>query len=125
MAAALTADEVSRLAQEQGFLVSGSDILRFHGQRLLGSASAELSILANIPATVTEAHVSAVRANRVLQIKPKSNLSPPTRERGVIPFVISVISAIATCAAVYSLCEDFGSMVNGIGKARFGLVAKQ
>ena len=32
MADALTADEVSLLAQERGFLVSGSDILRFHGQ---------------------------------------------------------------------------------------------
>ena len=29
---ALTADEVSLLAQELGFRVSGSDILRFHGQ---------------------------------------------------------------------------------------------
>ena len=32
MADALTADEVSLLAQKRGFLVSGSDILRFHGQ---------------------------------------------------------------------------------------------
>ena len=29
IAGALTADEVSLLAQERGFLVSGSDILRF------------------------------------------------------------------------------------------------
>ena len=36
MAAALTADEVSLLAQERGFLVSGSDILRFHGQSASG-----------------------------------------------------------------------------------------
>jgi predicted ribosomally synthesized peptide with nif11-like leader len=32
MADALTADEVSLLAQERGFLVSGSDIFRFYGQ---------------------------------------------------------------------------------------------
>ena len=31
IAGALTADEVSLLAQERGFLVSGSDILRFDG----------------------------------------------------------------------------------------------
>ena len=36
MADALTADEVSLLAQERGFLVSGSDILRFHGQSASG-----------------------------------------------------------------------------------------
>jgi predicted ribosomally synthesized peptide with nif11-like leader len=36
MADALTADEVSLLAQERGFLVSGSDILRFHGQSSSG-----------------------------------------------------------------------------------------
>ena len=36
MADALTADEVSLLAQERGFLVSGSDILRFHGQSAAG-----------------------------------------------------------------------------------------
>ena len=36
MADALTADEVSQLAQERGFLVSGSDILRFHGQSASG-----------------------------------------------------------------------------------------
>jgi predicted ribosomally synthesized peptide with nif11-like leader len=29
---AITADEVARLAQELGFVVSGSDILRFAGQ---------------------------------------------------------------------------------------------
>jgi predicted ribosomally synthesized peptide with nif11-like leader len=33
---ALSADEVSRLAQELGFQVSGSDILRFHGQSACG-----------------------------------------------------------------------------------------
>ena len=33
---ALTADEVSLLAQELGFLVSGSDILRFNGQSASG-----------------------------------------------------------------------------------------
>ena len=33
---ALTADEVSLLAQELGFRVSGSDILRFHGQSAAG-----------------------------------------------------------------------------------------
>ena len=33
---ALSADEVSRLAQELGFQVSGSDILRFHGQSASG-----------------------------------------------------------------------------------------
>jgi hypothetical protein len=32
MADSLTADEVSLLAQERGFLVSGSDILRFDGR---------------------------------------------------------------------------------------------
>jgi len=32
IADALTADEVSLLSQERGFLVSGSDILRFDGQ---------------------------------------------------------------------------------------------
>ena len=36
MANALTADELSLLAQEWGFLVSGSDILRFHGQSASG-----------------------------------------------------------------------------------------
>lgn len=36
MADALTADEVSLLAQERGFQVSGSDILRFHGQSASG-----------------------------------------------------------------------------------------
>ena len=36
IADALTADEVSLLAQERGFLVSGSDILRFHGQSASG-----------------------------------------------------------------------------------------
>ena len=36
MADALTADEVSLLAQERGFLVSSSDILRFHGQSASG-----------------------------------------------------------------------------------------
>ena len=36
MADALTADEVSLLAQELGFQVSGSDILRFHGQSASG-----------------------------------------------------------------------------------------
>ena len=36
MADALTADQVSLLAQERGFLVSGSDILRFHGQSASG-----------------------------------------------------------------------------------------
>ena len=36
MADAFTADEVSLLAQERGFLVSGSDILRFHGQSASG-----------------------------------------------------------------------------------------
>ena len=36
MADALTADEVSLLAQERGFHVSGSDILRFHGQSASG-----------------------------------------------------------------------------------------
>ena len=36
MADALTADEVSLLAQKRGFLVSGSDILRFHGQSASG-----------------------------------------------------------------------------------------
>ena len=36
MADALTADEVSLLAQERGFLVSGSDILSFHGQSASG-----------------------------------------------------------------------------------------
>ena len=35
-AGGLTADEVSLLAQERGFLVSGSDILRFHGQSASG-----------------------------------------------------------------------------------------
>jgi predicted ribosomally synthesized peptide with nif11-like leader len=33
---ALTADEVSLLAQELGYRVSGSDILRFHGQSASG-----------------------------------------------------------------------------------------
>jgi predicted ribosomally synthesized peptide with nif11-like leader len=33
---ALSADEVSLLAQELGFQVSGSDILRFHGQSASG-----------------------------------------------------------------------------------------
>ncbi|MFM7674431.1 MAG: Nif11-like leader peptide family natural product precursor [Synechococcus sp.] len=33
---ALSADEVSRLAQDLGFRVSGSDILRFHGQSASG-----------------------------------------------------------------------------------------
>ena len=33
---ALTADEVSLLAQELGFLVSGSDILHFNGQSASG-----------------------------------------------------------------------------------------
>lgn len=33
---ALTADEVSLLAQELGFRVSGSDILRFNGQSASG-----------------------------------------------------------------------------------------
>lgn len=33
---AITADEVSLIAQELGFLVSGSDILRFHGQSASG-----------------------------------------------------------------------------------------
>jgi hypothetical protein len=32
----MMADEVSLLAQERGFLVSGSDILRFHGQSASG-----------------------------------------------------------------------------------------
>ena len=36
MADSLTPDEVSLLAQERGFLVSGSDILRFHGQSAAG-----------------------------------------------------------------------------------------
>ena len=36
MTDALTADEVSLLAQERGFLVSDSDILRFHGQSASG-----------------------------------------------------------------------------------------
>ena len=36
MTDALTADEVSLLAQERGFLVSGSDILRSHGQSASG-----------------------------------------------------------------------------------------
>ena len=36
MADALTADEVSLLAQDRGLLVSGSDILRFHGQPASG-----------------------------------------------------------------------------------------
>lgn len=36
MADALTADEVSLLTQELGFQVSGSDILRFHGQSASG-----------------------------------------------------------------------------------------
>ena len=36
MADALTADEVSLLAQERGFLISGSDILRFHGNSAPG-----------------------------------------------------------------------------------------
>ena len=36
MADALTADEVSLLAQKRGLLVSGSDILRFHGQSASG-----------------------------------------------------------------------------------------
>ncbi len=34
--AAITADEVARLAQELGFSVSGSDILRFSGQSAEG-----------------------------------------------------------------------------------------
>jgi predicted ribosomally synthesized peptide with nif11-like leader len=33
---ALSADEVSLLAQELGYRVSGSDILRFHGQSASG-----------------------------------------------------------------------------------------
>jgi predicted ribosomally synthesized peptide with nif11-like leader len=33
---AITADEVSRLAQELGFAVSGSDILRFSGRTAAG-----------------------------------------------------------------------------------------
>lgn len=33
---ALTADEVSRIAQDLGYAVSGSDILRFHGQSASG-----------------------------------------------------------------------------------------
>lgn len=33
---ALTADEVSLIAQKLGFRVSGSDILRFHGQSAAG-----------------------------------------------------------------------------------------
>ncbi|MEB3275489.1 MAG: Nif11-like leader peptide family natural product precursor, partial [Cyanobacteriota bacterium] len=33
---ALTADEVSLLAQDLGYRVSGSDILRFHGQTASG-----------------------------------------------------------------------------------------
>ena len=33
---ALTADEVSRIAQDLGYPVSGSDILRFHGQSASG-----------------------------------------------------------------------------------------
>ena len=33
---ALTADEVSLLAQDLGYRVSGSDILRFHGQSASG-----------------------------------------------------------------------------------------
>ena len=36
IADALTSDEVSLLAQERGFLVYGSDILRFHGQSASG-----------------------------------------------------------------------------------------
>jgi len=36
MAGALTADEVSLHAQERGFRVSGSDILRFNGQSASG-----------------------------------------------------------------------------------------
>ena len=36
MVDALTADEVSLLAQERGFLVSGSEILRLHGQSASG-----------------------------------------------------------------------------------------
>jgi len=36
IADALTADEVSLLAQERGFLVWGSDILHFHGQSASG-----------------------------------------------------------------------------------------
>ena len=33
---AITADEVARMAQELGFVVSGSDILRFSGQSASG-----------------------------------------------------------------------------------------
>ena len=33
---AITADEVARIAQELGFVVSGSDILRFSGQSASG-----------------------------------------------------------------------------------------
>lgn len=33
---AITADEVARLAQDLGFSVSGSDILRFSGQSISG-----------------------------------------------------------------------------------------
>ena len=33
---AITADEVSLIAQELGYRVSGSDILRFHGQSASG-----------------------------------------------------------------------------------------
>lgn len=36
IADALTSDEVSLLAQERGFQVSGSDILHFHGQSASG-----------------------------------------------------------------------------------------
>lgn len=36
MEEAITADEVARLAQDLGFSVSGSDILRFSGQSAAG-----------------------------------------------------------------------------------------
>lgn len=44
IAGGLTADEVSLLAQERGFLVSGSDILRFHGQSGLRAPEAKADI---------------------------------------------------------------------------------
>jgi len=67
MADALTADEVSLLAQERGFLVSGSDTsCASTASRLLGSASAVSITLANIPAATTE---RALARNLLIQNK--------------------------------------------------------
>jgi predicted ribosomally synthesized peptide with nif11-like leader len=56
---AMTADDVARLAQELGFEVSGSEILRFSGRTASGVTVTRIDHLVNIPGATSSAQSSS------------------------------------------------------------------